>query len=247
MLSEVRPGDVVEIRGEFVGNPIESVLAVVGQVAPYMDFAAGNEGLKEMLDGPRINLEATRLELATLEAEATNLEAEVVEAQRSGNPARKAEAAELVDKAKAKATEADQAKALMPVFVQVAQAQEQQRGFQMMVQMRDDLAEAAVHDTVIDGPDGLKAILTMSSEFYDDATNACLREGVFVAVGKVTRVLATGDRINLLRRTVLGAAGPEGGRQIIQSAVETEALELAAFDPIIEPPALQILPLAVYI
>ncbi len=243
----VGPGDIVEIKGEFVGNPLESMLEIVGQILPYMDFAESNPALKEAIEGPAINIEATAIELTNLEGEAKALEAEVSEAKRSGNPARKAQATEIEERAKEKAEQVEQAKGLVPILTQIAQGQEQQRGVQMMVRMRDDLAAASVHDTVIEGPDGLKAILTMSSEFYSDATNAYLREGVFTAIGKVTRVLDEGDSINLLRRTVLGATGPEQGRQIIQSAVDSGELELATFDPIIESPALQILPLAVYI
>lgn len=116
----------------------------------------------------------------------------------------------------------------------------------MMVQMRDDLANASVHDEVLNGP-GLKAVLTMSSEFFNDATSAFLRAGIFTAVGKVTRILGPDDQINLLRRTVLAAADTDFARSLIENAADSEDFKIATFDPIIEAPAIQVLPLAVYI
>ena len=68
--------------------------------------------------------------------------------------------------------------------------------------MRDDLANAPVHDTVLKGS-GLRTVLTVSSEFFSDATSASSRAGIFTAVGKITRILDADDKINLLRRTVL--------------------------------------------
>jgi hypothetical protein len=243
----VAPGDVVEICGEFVGNPLEEILAFVGRVVPYMDFADNNEALKEVIEGPPISVEQTELEVAQREEEAAKLRAEAGNAKRSGDPKRKAQASDLELQAQEKAAEAERVKQLLPLAVKVVEAQEQRKILRLLVQMRDELAESAVHDTVIIGPDGLKAILTMSSEFYGEATNAYLREGVFTVIGKVTRVLDRGDQINLLRRTVLGAAGADQGRAMLQSAINSKELDLATFDPIIQPPALQVLPLAVYV
>jgi hypothetical protein len=94
---------------------------------------------------------------------------------------------------------------------------------------------------------GLKAILTMSAEFFTEATRAHLRAGVFRVVGKVTRVLTEGDDVNLLRRTVLGAAGPDVAREMLNAAVQEGELQLETFDPIIQAPAVQVLPLAVFV
>jgi hypothetical protein len=93
----------------------------------------------------------------------------------------------------------------MPTFVKLAEGQEQLRGVRMMIKMRDDLAATAVHDTVINGPDGLRAILTMASEFFGDVTRSNLREGVFTAIGKVTRILDEGTRSTF-------SQGPFSGR-----------------------------------
>ena len=87
----------------------------------------------------------------------------------------------------------------------------------------------------------------MASEFFTSETSEYLRAGEFTAVGKVTRVLRSDDEISLVRRTVLGAAGPEVAREVVVKSVEGGAFQVDTFDPIIEPPALQILPLAVFV
>jgi hypothetical protein len=93
----------------------------------------------------------------------------------------------------------------------------------------------------------MQAVLTVSSDFYSTATNEYLRAGEFRVVGKVTRVV-TGDRtINLTRRTVLGAAGPQTARDMMASLNDNEELQLDVADPIVSAPAIQILPMAIFL
>jgi hypothetical protein len=244
---EISAGDIVEISGEFIGNPLESVLDFVAGAMPYVSLAESNPGLKEAIDGPPISMEVTQGELAALERGVSELEEEVAQARRSGSPARKGEVAGLEEKLTAKRQELEQFNAMLPLAETVIEGQAQKKGIEMMLKMRGDLRDAAVHDTVIEGPSGFKAVLTMSSEFFGEATTENLREGVFTAIGKVTRVLQKGESINLIRRTIMAAAGPEAARDLIKSATESEDIQIPTFDPIIEPPAVQILPVAVYI
>ena len=242
-LSKLGPGDVVEVTGEFVGNPLQEILGFFAQAIPY--FAIGQSG-EELQKAAQVDVAAVQAQVNALIEEAQKLKNEAAEAKRSGNPARRAEVADLDQRAAGMEAQAKEATdAAMQALGPLLQLQQQQGGIRMLEQMRNDLATAAVHDTVIKGP-GLQAVLTMSAEFFTDSTSAYLRAGIFTAVGKVTRVLGAEDKINLLRRTVLGAAGPEFGRQLIENAT-TEELKIETFDPIIEAPAVQILPLAVYI
>lgn len=55
------------------------------------------------------------------------------------------------------------------------------------------------------------------------------------------------DDVNLLRRTVLGAAGPDVARDVLKGAVQDGELQLETFDPTIHGPAVQVLPLAVFV
>lgn len=234
-LTEICPGDLVEVSGEFVGNPLQEVVGFFAKAVPYFDITESQE---------TPDADVVRAEVEVLAGEAASLRDEAAKAKRSGNPTRQAQAGELEEQA---ATIDGRANELIENTLEVLrERQEQAVGVQMFIQMRDDLAAAAVHDTVINGPE-LQVLLTLSAEFFTDATSAYLRDGIFRAVGKVTRVLGEGDEISLLRRTVLGAAGPQLGRELIQNAVTEGNLTIKTFDPIIQAPAVQILPLAVYV
>lgn len=116
----------------------------------------------------------------------------------------------------------------------------------MLLQMRDDLAAATVQDVVLDA-EFMKAVLTPSTEFFSGGTVDYLLAGRFTALGKVTRVLEKEDSINLVRRTVLGAAGPTLASTLINDIKNTDQLFLEVSDPIIESPAIQLLPLAIFV
>jgi len=46
---------------------------------------------------------------------------------------------------------------------------------------------------------------------------------------------------------VLGATGPDVARDMLKGAVQEGELQLETFDPIIQAPAVQVLPLAVFV
>jgi len=70
--------------------------------------------------------------------------------------------------------------------------------------MRADLDNASVRDLVLDGPDDVKAVLTLSREFLSKTGEEYLLGGRFTTLAKVTRVLANDELINLTRRTAIG-------------------------------------------
>src|SRR5947209_661638 len=238
---ELAPGDLVELSGDFVGNPQEAILAFFKQAVPYFEMASEGESQ------PTVDLEAVQAEVTAATAEAADLADRAAKAARSGNPATKANAVALRQRSDgAKKRAQDLTESAQVVVAQLIERHQQQLGTRMLSQVAEDLATAPVQDTVINSKD-FNAVLTMSAEFFTDATKAYLRAGVFRAVGKATRILSQGDEINLLRRTVLGAAGRDFGRDMLSKTVEEEQLQLETFDPIVEPPAVQVLPLAVFI
>lgn len=240
-LSRLSPGDVVEIAGDFVGNPLEPMVAFFKQAVPY--FEISNEG--EPL--PNVDLEAAEAQVAAANAEADELSERAAQAARSGNPATRAGAVALKQQSDAaRKRGSDLVESVGLVMSQLAERHQQQLGIRILDQVAGELATTPVQDTVIISTD-FKAVLTMSAEFFTDATRAYLRAGIFRVVGKVTRLLREGDEINLLRRTVLGAAGPEFGRNMLNNVVKEDELKLETFDPIIKAPAIQVLPLAVFV
>jgi hypothetical protein len=156
--------------------------------------------------------------------------------RRSGNPATRAHAKEVEQQRAAEALE------------QALEAQRQEFGIRVLRQMREDVKTAPVHDTVLHGPESFPVVLTMSAEFFSETVNEDLKAGYFTALGKVTRVLSEGEEINLTRRTVLGAANPDLARSILESANdEEEGLKIDTSDPVVNGPALQLLPLAIFV
>ena len=90
-------------------------------------------------------------------------------------------------------------------------------------------------------------MLTLSTEFFSKETTDYVLGGRFTVLGKVTRVLGASELINLTRRTALGIGGPDVARGLVQGFTEDKELFVQISDPIVEPPAIQILPLAVFV
>ena len=116
----------------------------------------------------------------------------------------------------------------------------------LMKIVRDDLRGSAVEDVVIEADD-LDVVLTLSKEFLSDETRDQMLAARLRVVGKVARVLRSGENINLTRRTAIGATGPELARSLVSDFSEGEELHLDLGDPVIESPGVQIQPLAVFL
>ncbi len=196
-LADVKVGDLIEMSGEVIGNPLEQMLNLFFQIIPYLGFDV------EALSKPR----------------------KPKDARRSGNPA-KAAAARSGDNVPEDFTSEDL--------------------FRLLATMRADLGQASIRDLVLVAPDGVRAVLTLSTEFLERAADYLLG-GRYTVIGKVTRVLGEGESINLTRRTALGLGGPELSKGLVSDLRKTEDLFVEIGDPIVEPPGVQLLPLAVFV
>jgi hypothetical protein len=211
-LEGLRPGQLVELAGEYLGNPLEDILAFVAATYPY--FAEQQEVQK---------------------AAAAEAIGQVRKAQRSGSPAKRAETQQ--------GTEATE---ILAGVLQQLQNSEDQLGVQMMLRMAEDITKVPVHDLLLRTSTGLQAVLTVSSEYYSAETNEYLRAGEFRLVGKVTKIVDGASSINLTRRTFLGAADSSLVEELV-AKVKTGELKLDVADPIVASPAVQVLPMAIFI
>jgi len=100
---------------------------------------------------------------------------------------------------------------------------------------------------VLLGEEDLRAVLTLSTEFLTGTAAQYLLGGRFSVVGKLTRVLKESENINLTRRTALGLGGPQLVRGLVNDLRGTESVFVEIGDPVVEPPAVQLLPLAVFV
>jgi hypothetical protein len=106
----------------------------------------------------------------------------------------------------------------------------------------DDVKASPVRDVVIDAEDHA-AVLTFAARMLAADTLASLRGLRVRAVGLVAAV-STDSGIDLSRRTILGSLGGGVTSDLVQSA-RTGPYQVEAADPVVPPPALQLLPLTV--
>ena len=111
---------------------------------------------------------------------------------------------------------------------------------------RDDLRNSPAVDVVMIVGDDLPVVLTLDREVTGPGIEALLDSGRYRVVGKVSEVIGPGEGISLLRRTLLAATGLEGGRDMLVELADSGA-ELAMTDPVVDGPALAVLPLAILI
>lgn len=148
--------------------------------------------------------------------------------RKSGNPAKKAAAA--VSSAQAEA----------------ANANDDTSGEAIVRQMVADIDSVPVHDLLLELDPETQAVVVASSEYFSNATNEALRSGRVKVLGKVTRVLAGDETINLTRRTLLGAGGPDLATTTVMGA--SQAMPgLKVTNPIVSAPAIQVLPMAIFV
>lgn len=127
-------------------------------------------------------------------------------------------------------------------FQQIAQSVE----MRMVMKMKEELESCPVHDVVLETPEGIKAVLTVASEYYDDTVAEKLSSGDFSVLGKVTRILREGECVNLSRRTVVGKMGDEGESFAVTMA-NLAGFNLQSNEPLVRYPAVQILPMAIFV
>lgn len=202
-LADLAPGQLIEISGEVIGNPLQQLFALLVKMMPYLG-----------LDEETIRQPTQRRKKPGN--------------PRSGNPAKRAEAKQGQQQVG-------------------GEDDDPEEGTRMLFIMKDDLEVASVRDIVLTSEGAVKAVLTLSTEFFDDKTTDYVLGGRFTALGKVTSVLKNAETVNLTRRTALGAAGPDFARDIVKSFTDDNETFIEIADPIVAAPAIQVLPLALFV
>lgn len=190
-LSGVTVGDVVEVTGDALGNPLLSALDFVATMLP-------------LVVGP--------------------------ESAHEARPRRPAPTASVAAARAAADEEAGTQRVLMGTVTAA----------------RDGLRDNPVVDVLLRTDAELIAILVLDREVLTAAGEEQLRGGRFRVVGKVSAVLGKDDHVNLFRRTPIAATGVEASRDMVSELIEA-GVDVEVADPVVEGPALQILPLAVLV
>lgn len=154
------------------------------------------------------------------------------EGKRSGNPAKKAAATaaqSMEARQEREAAEAERAKTEMILY--------------LTKQMYRDIEESPVADLLVEADDGLNIIVTATREFFTSQVAAQLKSTTADVIGKVT--LVSPDKpVSLDRRTVFAMGGAEDRAQMFKD------LPMPGESPgnvQVDPPVVQIMPLAIFI
>lgn len=237
-LDELRSGELVEIKAEYLGNPIEDILRFFTALFPYfaeskdalstMEQHAGAGALNEFLSATgAVNADEgagdVPVELDLDDPDVKNAIEVLGQLQTlisGGGVAGNVGASGVPN-------QEDLGALNIRLFLRMAQ----------------DMQSAPVHDLLLRTADGLRIVAAVSSEHYPPATSEFLRAGEFRLVGKVTRILKQAETINLSRRAVLGSSMTD---ELIKLA-NNDDFSLNVADPIVEAPAVQVLPMAIFV
>lgn len=217
-LAGLSSGQLVEVSGQYIGNPLEEVLTFFMHFLPYWEEHQ--------------------------QAQLTAAEEALQEAKTAG---KKAGSSGRTTPSNAQQAAQQALVAQLAAAVAAAKAPSSDFGLQIMRRMAEDITEAPVHDLLLETELGVRVVLTVSSEYFSSETNEFLRSGEFRAVGKVVRVIMGDRTINLTRRTLLGAAGPTTAQEIMTKIRNDSELDLELHDPIVTAPAIQLLPMAIFL
>ena len=100
--------------------------------------------------------------------------------------------------------------------------------------LKREVERSPVLDLLMEGPDGVKVVLTVSRELLTPEVEAYLIGGTFNVIGKASAILDASQNINLIRRTVFGFGGRELADQMfgdfMRSLTQSGAINL--WDPL---------------
>ncbi|MFE2430837.1 hypothetical protein ACFXJ5_29365 [Streptomyces sp. NPDC059373] len=159
----------------------------------------------------------------------------VAKGKRSGNPQSREEAS------------TEEGSSGLTVIAQQFNEMRNTLEFTFFLKMKQELENSPIHDVVLEAGSGLRTVLTVSSDYYNPAVGERLKSGDFNVLGKVTRILRQGESINLSRRTVIGATEGDESNIAASLAEGIPGLNQHVGSPIVGFPAIQILPMAIFV
>jgi hypothetical protein len=193
-IDDVLEGDLVEVRGEILTDPMHAMLRMFAQLATFIPTSGSMAGAE---DNPFAAYSAV---MESGESSAT-----------SGDPG-----------------------AQQTVAILKALSDEQENG--------------PVADLLLRSSLGFSAVLTASRSHFSPETEAYLLGGRFAILAKVTGSVPEGETINLLRRSVLGRFGESGAMfSELGGTMEASGISMGPEQTTVPGPALQLLPLAIFI
>lgn len=220
-MAELTAGDFVQFAGTFLGNPLEEALNYIAKIIP---FAA----LVQM--GAFSALSTSEEDQNTPEEPPATPQQNRAQRRQQGRggagPVRPTPDPEPTEPQLPPQLQA------VAVMVDVLQA---------------DLQGAAVVDAVLRTPTAGSVLLTLDRRYTEPSDLQLLRGSTATVLGKVTSVVT--EPVSLLRRSAFSLGGAELAETAMNDLKGSSLANLAKElpDPTIHPPAIQVLPLAVFV
>ncbi|MCM3921092.1 hypothetical protein ND748_05290 [Frankia sp. AiPs1] len=194
-LTELRPHDLFEIRGEMLGNPLERLVDLISAFVGFLGLDLDDE------------------------------------APTGGGQRR------------------NRSNQQVPAELRQMRQEFSTEYLMMFRSMKKDVEKGRVVDLLLRSDSGVQAVVTLTREFLPQHAEELLLGGQFTVIGKAAAVLATSGSINLARRTVFGAFGGDGTQGIISSfqTGQDSGIDFGNTRLVIEAPAVQVIPLAVFV
>lgn len=112
-----------------------------------------------------------------------------------------------------------------------------------------DLESLPLSDILLKHQEGWvkTAVLDLSTKVMSLIDQELLRCGHVTVIGKVTRILAKDEKINLYRRSILGIAADDVLNELTDKASATPGINIQLEASNVEYPAVEIIPMAIYV
>ncbi|MHC4922408.1 MAG: DUF6414 family protein, partial [Planctomycetota bacterium] len=109
---------------------------------------------------------------------------------------------------------------------------------------RTPMSNVVVHCSV---PDGTAAVVTLRTENLRDLTLSELHKNTVRVLGKVTRVIGAGEQMSAFENYGMALVNPNSLEEMFSKLRESEGMAAEFADVQVDGPAMQILPLMVFV
>jgi hypothetical protein len=145
-----------------------------------------------------------------------------------------------------------QGKSAVPQLASLSGQQTPELTLQDMLRaLKREVERSSVLDLLMESSEGVKVVLTVSRELLTPEVEAYLIGGRFNVIGKASAILDASQSINLIRRTVFGFGGRALADEMFgdfnKSMAQSGGINLSLAQTVIDGPAIQVLPLAIYL
>lgn len=237
-LEAAAPGQLVAVTGRIVSDPVLELAEALADLAETLKDVMEVAVLGRLLEGlvvggiKQSEADADPSARSGLEMLRKALAPQPEEVQHTGGQPRKASSTGRGG------ADAWQPSALRELVEQATA---------LLVKIRDDLRRNPVTDLVVAGP-GFSALAALTRSYLDPQSSELMKGAEMTVLGKVSRVMTDGqERIDLLRRTILRYLSPAMADQAYSVLRSRKFLNLELAELVVQPPAIQLIPLAVYV